>query len=256
MGARWVCVVAAGVLGTISAGAAEVTALPPPSGEGVERGVAVVRCTIPHTGLTKTSRGTVLDVGAGARTDVLLTTAHGLPADAQAVKRDCRVLARGKAHAIKDVWHAGGNLEGPEHDWAVLLTERIAGEVQRWRAARFLPESLAELVSDAAGVRLVLRYAGAVQSDCRLDPRATAALTLLAHSCVTYPGISGSPLVIGIGLEPLLIAIHVGSQLQWNGTELDIVSVARPLDSEIFAAIEAAVTRANDATAKPRRRVR
>jgi hypothetical protein len=245
-----------GVLGAVSAGAAEVTALPPPSGAGVERGVAVLRCTIPDTELFKTSRATVLDVGAGTRTDVLLTTAHGLPPDAQAGKHDCRVLARGREYAIEEVWHAGGNLEGPEHDWAVILAARIPGEVRRWRPARFAPESLTELVNDAIEVRLVLRYAGAAQSDCRFEPQGSVALALLAYSCVSYPGTSGSPLVVGIGLEPVLIAIHVGSQLHWNGMKLDMVSVARSLDAEIAAAIEAAAARAVQPTTKPRRRPR
>ena len=65
---------------------------------------------------------------------------------------------------------------------------------------------------------------------------------LFAHSCVTYPGMSGSPMVVGLAVElqPVLIAVHIGAQARWTGTKLDFVSVARPVDAEIVATIEAA----------------
>ncbi len=84
----------------------------PLGGGGIERGIAFLRCATATEGIFRTSRGAILDVGATA--DVLLATAHGLPADAQTVKRDCRVLVRGKAHAIAEVWHAGGDRAGPK----------------------------------------------------------------------------------------------------------------------------------------------
>ena len=36
-----------------------------------------------------------------------MTTAHGLPSEAQAVLRDCRVLVRGKRQPIVEVWRGG-----------------------------------------------------------------------------------------------------------------------------------------------------
>ena len=71
------------------------------------------------------------------------------------------------------------------------------------------------------------------------------------HTCVTYPGLSGSPLVVGVALEPVLIALHIGTELRWDGREIDMASVARPLDAPVIAAIEAATLRA---TAAKRRR--
>jgi hypothetical protein len=38
----------------------------------------------------------------------------------------------------------------------------------------------------------------------------------------------------------VLIAVHIGSQSRWIGSKLDFVSVARPVDAEIAAVIEAA----------------
>ena len=224
-----------------AAEASEITPLPPLHGLGLERGVAVVSCTMPN-GLFWVSQSAILDVGGAANADVLLTTAHGLPADPRSVKRDCRVLVRGKRHVIAEVWHAGGNRAGAEHDWAVLLTQRITGDVHRWRPARAPAEWLAGTVDRAAPVRLVRRYADELQSDCHLEAKTADPRLLLAYSCITYPGQSGLPLVIALDREPepVLIGVNVGRQSSWAGTKLDFTSVARPLDAEISATIDAA----------------
>ena len=59
-------------------------AAPPAGGGGIERGIALLRCATATKGIFQTSRGAILDVGAPA--DVLLTTAHGLPPDAEAIE--------------------------------------------------------------------------------------------------------------------------------------------------------------------------
>src|SRR5262245_19948409 len=115
MGVRWVSLVVAAA-SCVTARAAEVTTLPPPSGTGIERGVAVVRCSRLTEGGFYNSTAAVLEVGAAPTADVLLTTAHGLPADAAAVKQACRVLVRGKPQPVTAVWHAGGNLTGTYGD--------------------------------------------------------------------------------------------------------------------------------------------
>jgi hypothetical protein len=236
------------------AGAAELTAIPAQSGVGIERGVVLVRCLTPTQGLFWHSRGAVLDVAGAA--DVLLTTAHGLPAHALAVERDCTVLVRGKEQTIVAVWNAGGNVVGFEHDWAVLVTQRIDGDVHRWRPAYATEEWLREAVARRAPVRLVLRYADGPQSDCRLEPETADPRQLLAHSCISYPGMSGSPLVVALDREtaPVLLGIHIGTQLAWKGTKLDFVSVGRPLDATIAAAIAAAAERAAVPVERRRRR--
>jgi hypothetical protein len=231
--------------GTVSS--AELTELPPPSGAGVERGVATLRCNLAN-GLVATSRATVLDVGDAAHSDVLLTTAHGLPAAADDIRRACRILARGKAHSIQAVWRGGGRTGAPEHDWAVLMTARIPGGLRRWRAAAAPRGWLERLVADEVPVRLVLRYADAAQSDCRLE--ALTADRLLAHSCTAYPGTSGAPLVVGVEHQLVMIGLHVGSQQSWDGRRIDMVSVARPIDAAVIAAIEAAAVVAS----QPKRR--
>ena len=233
-----------------AANGAEPTDLPPPKGAGIERGVDTLQCEAP-SGLLSTSRATVLDVGLDARADVWLTTAHGLPVAPEDVRRRCHVFARGAQRAIEQVWRAHGQAADPEHDWAVLVTERIKGDLKRWRVAAVAENWLEQLVADHARVRLVLRYAEAAQTDCRLE--AWTAQRLLAHTCVTYPGTSGSPLVVGVDFEPVIIGLHVGSQVTWDGKELDMVSVARPLDAAVIAAVEAAAALASQPRANWRR---
>jgi hypothetical protein len=243
MSARRLYVSAIAAFAASAADAETITSSPELSGGAVERGVVGVRCTTDDDGSFSTSRAAVLDLGLAAGAEVLLTTAHGLPLDAAAARGRCRVLARGREHEIAEVLHAGGNLEGPEHDWAVVvLKRRIAGDVQRWRAARATREWLVKAAADGAPVRLMLRDEAAARTDCRLEPQTPNPEVLLAHSCVAHPGVSGSPLVVatGVGAEPVLLAIHVGTQMQWQGTKLDFVRVARPIDAEVAAAIEAA----------------
>ena len=50
----------------------------------------------------------------------------------------------------------------------------------------------------------------------------------------------------------MLIAVHIGSQARWTGTKLDFVSVARPVDAEIVATIEAAAAHPVEAPSRSR----
>jgi hypothetical protein len=253
MRAQWLCFVLIAACGAGLAGAAELSAVPPLGGGGIERGIAFLRCATATKGVFQTSRGAILDAGVSA--DVLLSTAHGLPPDAEAVKRDCRVLVRGEAHAITEVWHAGGDRAGPTHDWAVIVTQRIVGDIHRWRVGRATSDWLIDAVAQGAPISLVLRSPDVPQSNCRLEPETQDPRLLFAHSCVTHPGMSGSPMVVGLAMEPepVLIAVHIGSQTRWNGTKLDFVSVARPVDAEIAATIEAAAAHAVEAVSVRRR---
>jgi hypothetical protein len=245
MPARWLCISLVAAASCVAVGASEIASVPALRGGSLERGIVGVRCNGDEEGLFTTSRAAILELGPAAQADVLLTTAHGLPPDAAAVKRRCRVVAQGRMLRIADVMHAGGDLHGEAHDWAVLILEqRIAGSVRRWRPARTSPEWLAGAVAAGAPVQLVLRNDDQGQNDCRLELQHAQA-PLLGHSCVAHPGLSGSPLVVALdaAAEPVLLAIHVGTGMFWQGTKLDFVRVARPIDAEVAAAIEAAARR-------------
>lgn len=230
----------------------EVTTLPPPSGSGIERGVAVLRCSTDIRGVYWESRGAVLDVARDSRLDVVLTTGHGLPVKAETVLRDCRAIARGKPYSVEAVWRTSTVEDDWPHDWAVLLTRRLGDNIRRLRPGLMTPDGLARLVAARVPVRLVLRYGDDEQGDCHLEPSSFTHPPLVSHSCVGYPGVSGTPLIAMIGNEPLVIATHVGSQLEWNGTRFTLESVARVLDADVVAAIEAAAARARDATVRRR----
>jgi hypothetical protein len=75
----------------------------------------------------------------------------------------------------------------------------------------------------------------------------------LVHGCVTYPGTSGSPLAVGVDSVPVLIAIHLGSELNFDGTRFDMQSVARPVDAAIIAALDAAAIAALERPGRRRR---
>ena len=222
----------------------EITTLPPPHGTGIERGVAVLRCSTEVRGVYWESRGAVLDVAADNRADVVLTTGHGLPPGTEAVLRDCRAIARGKPYTVEAVWRTATVEDDWPHDWAVLLTHRLGNNIQRLRPGLLTPDGLARLVADRVPVRLVLRYGDEEDSDCRLEPSPFTQPPLVSHSCVGYPGVSGTPLIAMIGDEPLVIATQVGSQLAWDGSRFTMESVARVLDADVAAAIEAATVRA------------
>ena len=222
----------------------QVTTLPPPSGAGIERGVAVLRCSTDVRGVYWESRGAVLDVGTGNRSDVLLTTGHGLPAATDAVLRDCHAIARGKHYLVQAVWRSSA-IEGDwQHDWAVLLTRGLGDGIRRLRPGLMTPPALARLMSERAPVRLVLRYADEAQSDCRVEPGRYTQPPLLSISCVSHAGLSGTPLVAMIEGEPIMIATLVGSRLEWDGGRFISGSVVRAVDSEAAAAIETARERA------------
>jgi hypothetical protein len=231
----------------------EVTTLPPPSGAGIERGVAVLRCSTAKRGIYWESRGAVLDVAAESREDVVLTTGHGLPIGTAAVIRDCRAIARGTPYPIAAVWRTSTTEDDWPHDWAVLLTRRLGDDVRRLRPGLMTADALARLVADRAPVRLVLRYADEEQSDCRLEPSSFTQPPLVSHSCVGHAGVSGTPIIAMIGREPLVIATHIGSQLEWDGSRFTVQSVARVLDADVAAAIEAAAARTRAATKRQAR---
>ena len=191
---RPVWLVALAALGAAAVRSAELTELPPASGAGIERGVALLRCTDPESAILRLTAPR-FSTSARLPAPTCCDDGHGLPSHPEAIERDCRVLVRGKEYAIDAVWHAGSHASGPEHDWTVLLLgERIKGDLLRWRAAEVAESWLEELVAGNARVRLVLRYADAAQTDCRLE--SWASHRLLAHSCVSYPGTSGSPLAV------------------------------------------------------------
>jgi hypothetical protein len=231
----------------VPAGGVEVTTLPPPTGAGIERGVAVLRCSTNVRGVYWESRGAVLDVGVDRHADVVLTTRHGLPGAAEAVLSDCRAIARGKPYWVEALWRSPAIEDDWQNDWAVLLTRALGDNIRRLRPGLMTPTALARLLAEQAPVRLVLRYGDETQSDCHLEQSESTQTPVLLNSCISHPGLSGTPLIAMIAGQPIVIATLVGSRLDWDGARFTSGSLARALDSEVAAAIEAAVDRARTA---------
>jgi hypothetical protein len=226
-------------------------------GTGVERGVVQIRCSTDAPNVARLTRGAVLELDAGAKRDLVFTTAHGLPESRRAVLDGCRVLgAHGQPYRIARVWRsAGAGVGDIADDWAVVLVEgRLEGEVGRLTAAKVSADELTHLADGQAIVRLLLRQADPPDGDCHLRHLAAGyedlPTNLLIYSCGSAimagpPGLSGSPLLIGVEGRPFVIGVHVGWGLQiLDDGRFHVVSLGRPINGEIAAVIAAAAEEA------------
>jgi len=223
-------------------------------GTGVERGVVQILCATDAPNVVRLSRGAVLQIGGDAKRDVVLAAAHGLPDSSRAVLGACRVLgAHAFPYQIAKVWRSAKAGEGVADDWAVLLVqERLAGDVGRLTPARVSGDEWMQLAGGAAPVRVLLRQADPHEGDCHLRqltvPYEYLPTELLVYFCgatTRAAGLSGSPLLIGVEGRPFVIGVHLGWGLQtFDGAALHAVSLGRPIDGDIAAAIAAAATEA------------
>ena len=219
-------------------------------GRGVERGVVQISCGTDIANVSRISRGAVLQLSGDAKRDVVLATAHGLPESFRAVLGACRVLgAHAFPYRIANVWRSEKAGQDMADDWAVLLVQgRLAGDVGRLTPAKVSGEEWAELADGAATVRVLLRQADPTEGDCRLRQLAvpyeylpTELLVYFCGATARAAGLSGSPLLIGVEGRPFVIGVHLGWGLQTlDGARLHAVSLGRPIDGDIAAAIAAA----------------
>jgi hypothetical protein len=141
-------------------------------------------------------------------------------------------------------------------DWAVLLVDgRVRGQVGRLRAGSVSGAYWSQLAVAEAPVRLVLRQAEPADGDCHLRrliaPYDYASTDLMLYSCPgppdssRAPGLSGSPIVTGAGGRTVVVGIHLGWGLQvLDDGRLHPISIGRPINAEISAAITAAAEEA------------
>jgi hypothetical protein len=233
------------LLGPAAANAAmELTTPMPLDGTGVARGIVLIRCTEQAPNLARLSRGTVLDLGrSSAGADLVLTTAHGLLDSDEAVRRDCLVYGEhGRPYRIEGVRRASAEARAAA-DWAVLVLKgRLDGDVGRLVVGRASGAVLAELATERAPVRLLLRQAPLTDGDCHMLPPEDPAAAAIVYACRLglsgVPGLSGSPIVVGHDGQTVVVAIHIGWTLQkMDDGRLHVVSIGQPIDRTIAAAI-------------------
>jgi hypothetical protein len=241
--------------GGLTFAATEVTSAFPLDGAGVTRGVVLIRCTTGVPDVSRLSRGAVLDLGHNASgRDIVLTTAHGLPDQPRTAVRSCNIVGEhGRPYRIERVWFAAVQ-HGVASDWAVLLIKgRLEGDVGRLGVGQLDGHRLATLAVERGPVRLLLRQADPTEGDCRLlkaGPRYEAPEVFTMYQCrlglAGTPGLSGSPLLMGVAGRSLVVGIHVGWALEILGDgRSHPVGVGRPVDESIAAAIEAATAEAS-----------
>lgn len=257
-------------LATIATGAFGAVAVPSPdtlevqAGTGTERGIVRILCSVPREHHRRLTRGIVIDLGDSTpRHEVVLAPAHGLPADPERVEEDCRISnANGGSVKIARLWlstgrdTAGAREKRMAHDWAVLLTASpLPGEVGRLHTAVFAPQPLETLVEREATVAVMLSRSTADQTGCALLDRLEPAVFL--HSCRSWPGLSGAPILVAVHGAPVVVGINVAHMMRPpNVTGPLFLGVGVAIGEEIEAAIRTAAERARgDSDSEPAARV-
>jgi hypothetical protein len=205
-------------------------------GAGIERGIARIVCERRSPESWVRVRAVVLDLGESSpKHDVLLAPAHGLPEDTSRIKKDCRVSgAHGSPVRIADFWLSKTRNAGLEDDWVVIMTRSaLTGPVGRLRAGVVSQSVLERLLVDKRPVEVMLATSAVDQRNCRIVELLER--RVFSHSCRGWVGLSGSPILIGVNDEPVVIGIQLGQ-------------IMRPLDmrGSLFLGVGLAI---NDATA-------
>ncbi len=214
---------------------------------GADVGLARIDCTTPGPASDNTRRGALIDTAATESVyEVVLTAAHGLPADDDELARNCFLIGyEDRQYPIAAVWRPDRRGRGFTDDWAVLLVSgRLSGLVMRLPVAPVDRPALHEMISNDAPVRLPLRFAPSERPCVLTQARLTDAEVragLLAHDCQAWIGHSGSPILINVAEETYVLGIHLGSR--WVFEESSALELGRYVDASIAAAIDAAAER-------------
>ena len=237
--AGWLArVVAAGAI-ACAVGEAVADDAPLPGGE---IGLVRVQCTS-ESGYRQVFRGAVVDLEGESRYDVILTAGHGLPRDLETVKEYCAVLdAAGRRYPLRGMWRPADSGRGMVDDWAVLATFRRMRRSQPRLpvSAPFVIERRLLEDSDTA-LRLPLMTL-AEERDCALlnDGLRQREIDrgLFSHSCRSWYGHSGSPVLAAANGRAVVIGLHLAKR--WFYEERRTVKIGRYIDSAIIDAIDAA----------------
>ena len=210
-----------------------------PEYAGAEAGLIVIEC-VPEGGTVgHRFRGVAIDAG-DTRHEVILTTSHGFPATADLVAERCAVAGiRDRRYPIGAIWRPPFRARGAVDDWAVVVTDRRLRE-RIWRQRmRSEPVALEGQPGEpSAKVRLPLRFLGTERS-CALRAPESVGLELevglFSHTCRSWAGHSGSPVLAVDEHGAFILGIHVGRR--WYAATRESLRIGRLIDSEILDAI-------------------
>ncbi len=210
-----------------------------PEYAGAEAGLIALECVPEDETIGHRFRGVVIDVGDTPH-EVVLTTAHGFPKAAEIVSERCFVAGRGnRRYPIHALWRPVFRHRGAVDDWAVVVTGRKLRE-RIWRQRlRDEPVVLEQPgVDPTATVRLPLRFLGTERSCALRTPESVGANLeegLFVHTCRSWAGHSGSPVLAVDDHGAFVLGIHVGRR--WIAQPRRSLRIGRVIDSEILEAV-------------------
>jgi len=212
---------------------------------GADAGIALIECIEEDSPLARHQRGALIDIGdEDASFEVIVTAAHGLPVDPNAIGTTCVLAAGADTRISMDaMWRPESRGRGSSDDWAVLVaTGRLTGTVHRLRTLPLDDETILDALPDDAPVRLPLRFPPG-ERPCRLTPSRLTELDvqvgIFAHNCVAWAGHSGSPVVVNVADETFVLGIHLGSR--WIYEDRMALEMGRYVDTALVAAIDEAI---------------
>jgi len=214
-----------------------------PEYAGAEAGLIGIEC-IPEGGTVGYRfRGVVIDTGsANSSHEVILTTAHGFPAAAETITERCTVAGeKGRRYPIRAIWRPSSRDRGAVDDWAVVVTgEKLRERLwrQRVRTEPATEEKEGQGAEITVPIRLPLRFLGAERA-CALRSPGSAGVDLeeglFSHTCRSWSGHSGSPVLAVDERGAFIFGIHLGRR--WLVETRQSLRIGRVIDSEILAAV-------------------
>jgi len=200
------------------------------------------------------TRAIILDTGnLNAKHEVLLAPSHGLPAQPGAITHDCVVeTGAGTTGQIADVWLPDDRDQAGAGDWAVLVTRtRFRDDIRRLETGRVSASTYSQLIEDEMPITLLMHSQDSDQSQCRIlnvGPREHLQTDsgVFLHSCRTWPGVSGAPIVADIDGRLVVIGFSTGRLIRPHNYDGPLyLGIGRFIDERIEAAIQSAIVRAN-----------
>lgn len=209
-----------------------------PEYAGAEAGLVSIECVPEESTIGHRFRGVSIDVGDRPN-EVILTTAHGFPDSADVVVERCAVAGlKDRRYPILAIWRPDVRTGGAVDDWAVVVTGRLREQLWRQRLRREPVALEGQQIDLTAPIRLPLRFLGTERS-CVLKAPDSGGVELetglFVHTCRSWAGHSGSPILAVDRHGAFVFGIHVGRR--WLAETRESLRIGRVIDGGILAAV-------------------